>query len=308
MGARIEAVATARSRARPLGGALHVSDVAARACLARAHRNADDLDLLVNAGLYKDFNAAEPALASIIQEDIGANPGHPPRAGHHGTFSFDVMNGGCGVLTAAQLVDGFVRPGTARLGMIVAGDAVPAPRASHGFRFPPVGGAILLAHDAGAGGFERFAFRTFPEDAELFVVELGWEAGQGRMRRRGKNMLDVREDPRFGPACVKHATRVVKQFLADDGLSADDVDLVIGSQYPAHFADDVAAAVGIAADKVPVVDERLASSHTAGPIAALDAAIASGAFARARHVLFVTCGAGITIGVARYRPTPRAAA
>ncbi len=34
---------------------------------------------------------AEPALAAIIQQDIGANP-EDPHADTHGTFSFDISN------------------------------------------------------------------------------------------------------------------------------------------------------------------------------------------------------------------------
>ena len=73
-----------------------------------AGRDADDIDLLVNAGIYRDRNLGEPALAAMIQEDIGANP-EDPHAGAHGTFSFDIANGTCGVLTALQIVDGFLR-------------------------------------------------------------------------------------------------------------------------------------------------------------------------------------------------------
>ena len=70
-------------------GALELADVAARLCLERANRTADELDLLINAGVYHDKILSEPAFASLIQEDIGANLGHPAGAGR-GTFSFDV--------------------------------------------------------------------------------------------------------------------------------------------------------------------------------------------------------------------------
>jgi 3-oxoacyl-[acyl-carrier-protein] synthase-3 len=94
MGTRIEAAATAQPRSRLIHrGALHLSDTAAGRCLRRAHHRPDELDLLINAGLYKDYNAAEPALAAIIQDDLGANRGSPPQIGHHGTFSFDVLSG-----------------------------------------------------------------------------------------------------------------------------------------------------------------------------------------------------------------------
>ena len=61
-----------------------------------------DVDMLINAGIYREDNMGEPALAALIQEDIGANRGQPPIGGH-GTFSFDLMNGTCGVISAIQL-------------------------------------------------------------------------------------------------------------------------------------------------------------------------------------------------------------
>ena len=59
-------------------GALEAVDAAARSCLDRAGRTAGELDLLINAGVYHDKILSEPAFASLIQEDIGANLSHPP--------------------------------------------------------------------------------------------------------------------------------------------------------------------------------------------------------------------------------------
>lgn len=301
MGTRIEAAATAHRRGRLVGrGALHLSDVAATRCLRRAHHRPDDLDLLINAGLYKDRNAAEPALAAIIQDDIGANRGGPPRIGHHGTFSFDILNGGCGVVTAAQLLDAFVGHGDARFGLIVAADADPSPRTSRSFPFSPAGGALLIAHTDDTAGFQRFALRTFPEHAPLFEAELRWDPRRGVIHR-GRNVLEFHEAPGFAACCVDRAVEVAGGFLADAGLVANDIDLVIASQYPRGFAIQVTRRLGIPTVRLPAVPAEFAAAHTAGPIAALEAAMASGRFARARHTLFITAGAGLTIGLALYR-------
>jgi 3-oxoacyl-[acyl-carrier-protein] synthase-3 len=301
MGTRIESVATAHRRGRLLGrGALHLTDSAAIACLRRAHHRPDELDLLINAGLYKDRNTAEPALASIIQDDLGANRGSPPRLGRHGTFSFDVVNGGCGVVTAAQLVDAFVGRGGARLGLIVAGDADPSPRTSRGFAFAPAGGAVLIGHVDGDAGFQGFAVRTFPEYAAMFEAQLRWDPRAG-LTRRGRNVVEIYEAPEFAACCVERAAEVVRELLAGGALSIGDVDLVIASQYPRGFALAVARRLGISDDRVPEVRREFVGAHTAGPIAALEAAFATRQFVRARHTLFVTAGAGITIGAALYR-------
>ena len=81
MGTIIEASATATAHHRPFGpGSLKLADAAARSCLERAERTAEELDLLINAGVYHDKLMNEPAFASLIQEDIGANPDRPLRS------------------------------------------------------------------------------------------------------------------------------------------------------------------------------------------------------------------------------------
>jgi 3-oxoacyl-[acyl-carrier-protein] synthase-3 len=300
MGTRIDAAATAHRRGRRFGrGALHLTDVAARTCLQRAHHRADELDLLVNAGIYKNNNAAEPALASIIQEDIGANLGAPIIHGHHGTFSFDILNGGCGVLTAALLVDGFVGHGNARHGMIVAGDVDPSPGTSEHFPFAPAAGAMLIEHTDDSSGFQQIELRTFGEHASLFEVLLRWESHAGFLHR-GRNVVEVHEDPSFATVCTELAADVAWAYLERTGHRPADIDLLIASQYPRSFSLGVARQLGIPTPRVPIVARELASTHTAGPIAALEAAFASGQFARARRTLFVTVGAGITVGVGLY--------
>jgi 3-oxoacyl-[acyl-carrier-protein] synthase-3 len=290
MGVRIDTAATSLPHGRFGRGALHLTDAAARSCLARAHVGPAELGLIVNVGLYKDHGIAEPALASIIQDDIDSV---------HGAFSFDLLAGGCGLVSAAYLLDGFVGSGAVQCALVVAGDADPDPRhPAHRFPYAAAGGALLLRHDDGATGFRRFVFRTFPEHAAQLDASLRW--------RDGRSVLDVYESPSFAPACIEHGITVARVLLGE--LAPTDVDLVIASQLPSGFGAAVARGLGIPPERVPRIDDALARAHTAGPIAALEAAIATHQLARARNVLFVTAGAGITIGAALYANAPRSTA
>jgi 3-oxoacyl-[acyl-carrier-protein] synthase-3 len=296
MATRIKAVATEHHRGRVLGrGALHLTDAAARSCLERGHCDGAELDLLINTGIYRDHNLAEPALASIIQDDLGVNRGHPPKFGHHGTFSFDLSNGGCGVVTALQLADGFVGCGTARFALIVAGDADPAPHTTRGYPFAPAGGAMLLEYVPGETGFLGFAIRTFPE-AGLFESNMRWDEAAGILHQ-GRNVVEFVESPQFALRCLDHGVAVARELLASVGVGIADVGLLISSQYPADFATSLARRLELPSDRVPRVAPELERTHTAGPIAALEAADGSAA----RHTLFVTAGAGPTIAAALYR-------
>jgi 3-oxoacyl-[acyl-carrier-protein] synthase-3 len=295
MGTCIESVATSVNHGR---SALHAIDDAATSCLGRAKCSPARLDLLINAGLYKDANAAEPALATIIQEDIGANP-EPGLFTTHGTFSFDILNGGCGVLTAARILETFVGAGTAHHGMVVAGDVDPSPRTSAQFPFSPAAGAMLVGPARGDVGFRAFESVTFPDDAHLFEVTLHWDPHAGFLHR-GRNILDVHEEPTFAKRATERAAEVASAFLEHQGLHPTDIDLLITSQYPRALATDLGHRLGISWMRVPRVRPALACTHTAGPIAALEAAFESGQFARAQRTLFVTVGAGLAVDVALY--------
>lgn len=295
MGTVIEAsaIATAAAHQRTLApGALELADIAARLCLERANRTADELDLLINAGVYHDKILSEPAFASLIQEDIGANVGHPAGAGR-GTFSFDVSNGACGLLTAIHLVDGMLASGTVELGMVVASDLDPEPGLSEGFSFPGVGGAILLSADDSRLGFTAFRLATFPEFAGLFQSYVDWHEYAGH----GRNSLTVDIAESYTTRALECAESTTRELAAAQSLDLAEVDLLVATASVAGFADGLATRLGVPAERVAALPDGLAGAHTAAPAAALEAVgLAAGSTA-----LFVSAGAGITVATALYR-------
>jgi 3-oxoacyl-[acyl-carrier-protein] synthase-3 len=329
MGTIIEAAATSRPRTRLGGtGAIKLADQAADACLERAGRKASELDFLINTGVYRDNNIGEPAVASMIQEDIGANP-DPPLQGGHGTFSFDVVNGACGVLTGAHILDGFLSSGAINLGMVVTSDADPEQGSNWDFpfglvgvagrvsrrqaRFPlsPVGGAILLSRSNDAAkGFSRFSFATFPEFSHLFEAEVTWHdkpipravADAIPGLEPGSNVLRFSEGEGYAARAAECGAAQARSFLESAGLQPLDIDVLVPSPTPAGFPDAFSQAVGVPADRVARVDESFGRVHTAGPIAALESVIRTGQLGNARNVLFAVVGAGITVGLALYHP------
>ena len=78
MGTRIEAASARTSHGLRKPTARRLADAAARTCLAHAGKEPGDVDMLINAGIYREDSMGEPALAALIQEDIGANLGQPP--------------------------------------------------------------------------------------------------------------------------------------------------------------------------------------------------------------------------------------
>lgn len=291
MGTKIDAIAVVAGGRRRKHSARRLADDAARAALTAAGGSASDVDLLVNAGVYRDGNLGEPALAALIQQDIGANLGEVP-VGHRGTFSFDVANGVCGVLTALQLADGLLACGTARRALVLASDAHPGRHLAPAFPFGATGAAAVCRWDDATEGFLGFAWRSFPEHEDLFRAELSFD---GR-----HNTLIVEEHADFVARATACAAEVGAKLLADHGLTGDDVDAIVAAPLRPVFLTGIADALGVARSRVVVTESH--GAHTAALLFAADALHSGDEWRAGRTVLFLAAGAGIAAGAALYRP------
>jgi 3-oxoacyl-[acyl-carrier-protein] synthase-3 len=308
MGARIEAASALINHGRRKPSARRLADDAARACLARAEKPPGEVDMLINTGIYREDNMGEPALAALIQEDIGANLGQPP-VGGHGTFSFDLMNGTCGVINAIQLQAGFLRSGVIKRGLIVTSDVHPNPKVAGTASFRPTGGAMLLGWDDGIAGFTDFHTETFPEYQDLLQSEYYWKAARGPVgpgRAVGHSQLVIDRKPGYLARSVDCAEEATLRFLGRLGMSFDDIDLLVPAPSFPDFLDKLRVRLHVPGDRVAYVEENLVGAYSTGSIAALEAAFRSGRLAEARNTLMLAAGAGITVALALYRQSPPA--
>ena len=185
-----------------------------------AGRDADDVDLLVNAGIYRDKNLGEPALAALIQEDIGANP-EDPHDDTHGTFSFDITNGTCGVLSALQIVDGFLRSRAIHCALVVASDADPGHGMSEHFPFSPVGAALLCDWTDDACGLGRVYWAKIPDEGENFCATVGL------IDRR--NVLRFSESAVMDQQFAKAAAEAAEKCLRESSVGLTDIDAIVAA-------------------------------------------------------------------------------
>jgi 3-oxoacyl-[acyl-carrier-protein] synthase III len=306
MGTRIEAASALTSHGFRKPTARCLATAAARTCLGCAGREPDDVDMLINAGIYREDNMGEPALAALIQEDIGANLGQPP-VGGRGTFSFDLLNGTCGVLTAIQIESGLLDSGVIRLGAIVTSDVDPDHNDHGATLLRPVGGAMLLGRDDNLAGFTDFYAATFPEYDDLFASGLVWQGRHGhRIRRRaaGQHAMVIECKPGYEARLADCAEEASRRFLHRLGIGWGEIDLVVAAPSSPDFLDTLKTRLGVPGDRVAYVTEDLDGAYTTGPIAALQAAIRSGRLGEARTTLMLAAGAGVTVTLALYRQTP----
>ncbi len=289
MGSRIEAAGIAWEAA---SGSIDLETRAAEDCLARAGVAATDVGLLINAGIYRDHHIVEPAISSFVQRRIGANGEYDDA---HSTFSFDLSNGGCGLLTGIMVADGFLSSGLTEHALVVAGDAEPEQGQSSGYDYVAAAAAVVLTPGGDEDGFVAFHAAADTTHIDSYGGRIEWDC-----EREQQVHLVMRDDAAYAQECVDSAGAAVKAFLAETGLELGDVDLVIPSQSPPRFVAGLRERTGLG-ERVVDVTAEYGNVHTAGAGIALAGALADGRFAAARHVLFVTVGAGIATTLALYK-------
>ena len=150
----------------------------------------------------------------MIQQDIGANP-EDPHADTHGAFSFDISNGTCGVLTALQIVDGFLKSHAIDCALIVASDADPGRGMSENFPFSPAG-AALLCDWTDDYGVERICWANAPDEGESFNATVGLVDGHSVLRFAVSDTIDEQ--------FAATAAQAIDECLVESALTIDDVD------------------------------------------------------------------------------------
>ncbi|AEV70667.1 3-oxoacyl-(acyl-carrier-protein) synthase III [Mycolicibacterium rhodesiae NBB3] len=289
MGMLIDRVAIAESGWRSRHSALRLAVKSAEDCLRGAGRTADEVDLLLNAGIYRDRNLAEPALAALIQQDIGANP-EEPHEDAHGTFSFDVANGTCGVLTALQIVDGFLKSRAIDCALVVASDADPGHGQSEDFPLTPTGASLLCSWTDEGRGLGEMCWANLSEHSDSFSATVGLRGGR-------RNILRLQQSPGIDEHYADAAASAVSRCLRESNLTIDDIDAVAAAPARPGFRAALADRLGIPTDRVTVGDDE--GMHTAALASAFDRV--STAVDEGGLVLLVAAGAGITAGAALYR-------
>jgi 3-oxoacyl-[acyl-carrier-protein] synthase III len=288
MGTVIDGLHVTRGNWRSRRSALQLAVAAAKGCLVHAETTPSDLDLLINAGIYRDRNLGEPALAAIIQDDIGANP-EDPHDDAHGTFSFDIANGACGVLTALQIADGFLRSHTISQAMVVASDADPGRRASERFPFSPAGAALLCKWSDQDDGLRQIHWANHPDCGENFRASIDFDMS--------RNVLRFRQSTAIATELAAAGAEAVRGCLEEAKLDLSDIPLIIAAPADRRYRVELAAKLGLPVERIVVAaDERM---HTASLIAALRSEIET--VPAGTPVMLVAAGAGIVAGAALYR-------
>ncbi len=262
---------------------------AGKACLAGSSYKTHDVAALINAGVYRDRHYAEPAFACYIQEKLDINVEFQGRQ----TFSFDLLNGGCGLLNAVQTVSTLIQAGTVQVGMAIASEVNADRKPDPSWDLQPSGAALLLDvspyRDRGFGAFVSRIDDTHHDDYRSAVL---------LDRKRGH--LVLRKQPGIEDAYLSLAGEVLDALLTEEGLSRDQLHLVLPSQISADFLTRLPAALDLPTDKIENLSAELGDTLTTSWALALERARSRGDLVEGRTVALLAVGSGLTATGALY--------
>ncbi|MFH8384194.1 3-oxoacyl-[acyl-carrier-protein] synthase III C-terminal domain-containing protein [Kitasatospora sp. NPDC018058] len=302
------------------GSSIGHAAAAGRACLEQAGLSADDVDVLINVGVYRDSNIVEPSVAALIQKSIGINLDYLRSPDRRAAFSFDLMNGACGVLNAVQAADALLSTGGARRVMVVCADTHPSTDPSRAgtaaFPYASTGAALLLEHTGDTLGFGRVHHRSLPGghgvNGYLPLPDVGAD---------GRNSIVVdREDDVLKRMLALAVDSVRTVLSAEDGVGSTDAaaaaedttdagrahvaldrTLLVTSQPSPAFAARLAKRLGLASDAAVTVEGVHGDPHTSALVHGYRQALDTGRLAGHDRVLFLAVGAGLTSAASLYR-------
>lgn len=291
MRARIESLGVSSPR-RQWGRASSLDHAvrAGRACLEASHYHPEDVAVLINAGVYRDHHYAEPAFACFIQEQLGINVEFQGRQ----TLSFDLQNGGCGLLSACQAITAMLQAGMLRVGLAISSEANADKNPDPSWCYQPSGAALLLdVSPHGDRGFGSFVFRTLDQHLELYRSAVRLDRKHG--------VLLLRKDAAVEQVYLEAAGEVLKAVLDAEGLARSDLDLVLPAQISPDFLRALPAAIDMAPDKIVDLGAELGDTLTTSWALALHRARETGRLKDGQRAAILAFGSGVTLGAAIYR-------
>lgn len=290
MGTVIKSVSFVKSGFRR--GILHFSKKTASECLKKAGLEINRIGLLINTSEYTENHLSEPALSAMILNKLqtGTTSGKLYDKNKGSIFTFDLHNGGGGIINAIQIIDGFIQSGEIENGLIISGDSKPADSIKGNYVYSDGAGSIVLSNDTGDRGFTGFFSRTFPEFTNDFNSIIDW--------RTGRFKFEITQSQDYLIDCVNCVADSTDQFLINENLKYEDVDLVFTPRSPAGFSRDLHNNSALGNNIVINGHDEFYSS---GFISSLAKVFYNSRFRAAKNILFVSVGAGITVSLALYK-------
>ena len=268
---------------------------AARKALAQRGIEASDLDAIIVATVTPDMMF--PATACLVQDKIGANK----------VWGFDLQAGCSQFVYALQVGAQFVQTGAHKKVMVIGADVMSSiidytDRATCVLFGDGAGAVILEATDDDSPGLIDFMHEVDGSGGCSLYMPGGGSLNPSSHETVDKKMHYVHQD---GAAVFKFAVRKMSEACVDilkrNGLTGDDIDLMIPHQANLRIIKATADRLKLPAEKVIINIDRYGNTTGATIPLAMQTAIEEGKLKKGSLVLLAAVGAGFTVGTTLLR-------
>ncbi len=270
-------------------GSVDHAVIAGKNCLEKSKYPSSLITTMINTGVYRDGHVIEPAIAAIVQDRLEIN------TGFHGkdTFSFDLINSGCGLLNGIDVVTTMMKGNSAGVGMVFSSEANPDSNPTSDYTYERSGVAMIIDKSPDFDtGFGEFIFRTFSKYADAYTGNVSMKKKNGR--------ISIDKEDNLETIYLDCIPQVVKELLENEQLDTDDIDLVIPSQISSGFIKKLGPEIGISETKVLDVHGKVGDTLTTSIMLGYDYAVKKEVKKPGMKVLMIGAGSGVTIGSTIY--------
>jgi 3-oxoacyl-[acyl-carrier-protein] synthase-3 len=262
---------------------------AGKQCLKLTKHISKEIQIFINTGIYRDGHILEPAIAAILQDKLKINNKFQGRR----TFSFDLFNGGCGMLNGIHVFCGLVKAGTVSVAMIIASEANTDPRPDPNYKYPESGASLLLDISPDFRfGFGEFVFKSYPQYFTEYNSYIDASHKKGTLKiEKKENIEDI---------YITHATEVLDEILEKEKLKKEDIDFLIPSQISPSFIQKLSQKFSFPANKIIDVTNMYSDTLTTSMFLAFHYAQEQKMINQGKKVLFFSCGSGVNLGATIY--------
>jgi 3-oxoacyl-[acyl-carrier-protein] synthase-3 len=263
---------------------------AAVRAMEHAGVTAADVDMIIVATATPDNTF--PATAAKVQNRLGVVG-----------FAFDVQAVCSGFVYALTTADMYIRNGQAKTVLVIGAETFSRILDWEDRRtcvlFGDGAGAVVVQACEGNGttddqGILASRLHSDGSKYELLYVDGGPSSTQtvGHLQMEGKEVFRH---------AVTNLAGVIREVLADTGISADQIDWLVPHQANRRILDGTAKKFGISSDKVVITVDRHANTSAASIPLALSEAVHDGRIQRGDIVILEAMGGGFTWGASLMR-------
>jgi len=202
---------------------------AAKDCLGHSKYKPKDIEVIINCSISRSKGGKmvvyEPSISHYIRQALGAS----------NAMVFDINNACAGMLTGVEVLNGYIRNGTFRNGLVVSGEHITpisdsavrtvrsiASRQLASLTVGDAGAAVILERSSGPEkGMAVTQFTTLAKFCRLCI---------GKPLKSEVGGIMVAKARKIHKVAIEHAPELVKGALVRAGLTLDKIDHIIPHQ------------------------------------------------------------------------------